>query len=249
MTPLQFLRHVLLTSSFIVSLAMTGCSTSDSSFGYSGSAKSLGHKPGPRGFRTVVLDAGHGGSDSGAVRNGIREKDVALDVVRRVEQKLGNAFRVKVVRNGDYFVDLDDRVNRASRSGDAVLVSVHFNSGPSSLSGVETYYWRVDSFGLASRLHRAVGSVTPRDNNRGLVRRRLRLTRNPTIPCVLIECGYLSNRSEAALIRQASYRDRLAYAIAYAISAQASEGDGNIGPLPPPRWDPPSRGTDARDQW
>ena len=249
MTPPRLLHHVLLSFGLAASLALTSCSSPGSSFGYTGSASALGHKPGPRGFRTVILDAGHGGSDSGAVKNGIREKDAALDVARRVEQKLGRSFRVKLIRNGDYFVDLDERVNRASRSGDAVLVSVHFNSGPSSLSGVETFYWRVDSYGLATRLHRAVGAITPRDNGRGLVRRRLRLTRNPTIPSVLIECGYLSNRSEASLIRQAGYRDRLASAIAYAIAAQSREGDGNIGPLPPPRWDPPSRGTDARDSW
>jgi N-acetylmuramoyl-L-alanine amidase len=207
----------------------------------------LGHKPGPRGFRTVILDAGHGGQDSGAVQNGLREKDLTLDIVQRVRQLLSNSFSMVLMRRGDEFIDLDERVVRASRYDDAVLVSVHFNSGPSHLAGIETFYWRVDSYGLATRMQRALSSVVPRQACRGLVRRRLRLTRNPTIPCVLVEGGYLSNGAEANLLRQAGYRDRLARAIAGALQAQAAQGDGNIGPLPPPRWDPPSRPTDARD--
>ena len=55
------------------------------------------------------------------------------------------------------------------------------------------------------------------EGNRGLVRRRLRLTRNPEIPCVLIECGYISNPSEARLIADAGYRQALAKSIAVAI--------------------------------
>jgi N-acetylmuramoyl-L-alanine amidase len=230
-------------------LLLASCSGPGVSGPTGGVAWQLGHKPGPRGFRTVVLDAGHGGSDSGAVKNGLTEKNVALDVVRRVQARLSGQFRVVLIRSGDEFVDLDQRVVDASRQRDAVLVSVHFNAGSSGLAGAETFYWRVDSYGLATRLQRAIASVTPRDNSRGMVRRRLRLTRNPTIPSVLVECGYLSNSSEAALIRQAGYRQRLADAIAYAITAQAREGDGNIGPLPPPLWDPPSKGSDVRDRW
>lgn len=209
----------------------------------------LGHRPGPKGFRTVILDAGHGGRDPGAVRNGIREKDVALDVARRLKDKLDAGFRVKMMRASDDFVDLDERVRRADRSRDAILVSIHFNSGSRRRAGAETFYWRVDSYGLARRIQQSLSAVTPYRNSSGLVRRRLRLTRNPTIPCVLVECGYLSNSREAALIKQSAYRDRLADAMANAIRAQAREGDGNIGSLPPPRWDPPSKATDARDRW
>ncbi len=208
----------------------------------------LGHRPGPKGFRTVILDAGHGGMDSGAVRNGIREKDVALDVVRRLKMKLDAGFRVKLIRDEDEFVHLDERVRRADRNRDAVLISIHFNSGTRRLAGPETFFWRVDSYGLARRIQQNLTAVTPWRNSRGLTRRRLRLTRNPTIPCVLVECGYLSNSREAALIRQAGYRDKLAEAVANAVRAQAREGDGVVT-LPPARWDPPSSASDARDRW
>jgi N-acetylmuramoyl-L-alanine amidase len=210
-------------------------------------AYQLGHKAGPRGFRTIILDAGHGGKDSGAAQYGMQEKQLALDVVRRVQGKLSGQFRVQLIRSGDQFIDLDQRVVMANRFPDAVLVSVHFNSGPSSLVGAETFYWRVDSYGLATKLQRELSRVTPADNSRGLVRRRLRLTRNPTLPCVLVECGYMSNPQEASLIKQSGYRDRLAEAIASALRDQASQGDGNIGPLPPPRSDPPSKASDPRD--
>jgi N-acetylmuramoyl-L-alanine amidase len=139
-------------------------------------------------------------------------------------------------------------VIRANRHGDAVLVSMHFNSGPSHVRGPETYYWRVDSHGLAVRLQRAMESASPAESaNRGLVRRRLRLTRNPEIPCVLIEGGYLSNAPESHLIADAGYRQKLARAIAGAIRTQAANGDAGTGPLPRPLYEPPSRPTDTRE--
>ena len=146
-----------------------------------------GHRPGPKGFKTVIIDAGHGGTDPGAIsrHTGQSEKDLTLDMARRLRAELGG-FRTILIRSDDTFVDLDERVRRANRHGDAILVSLHFNSGPSHVRGPETYYWRVDSHGLAVRLQRAMTSASPAENsNRGLVRRRLRLTRNPEIPCVL----------------------------------------------------------------
>lgn len=209
-----------------------------------------GHRPGPKGFRTVIIDAGHGGKDSGAVstHTGQREKDLTLDMAMRIREKLGSGFRTVLMREDDTFIDLDERVIRANRLGDAVLVSMHFNSGPSSIRGPETYYWRVDSHGLAVRCQQAMNSVSPAEvGNRGLVRRRLRLTRNPEIPCILLEGGYLSHPAESRLVADPSYRDRLASAIASAIRAQSANGDAGTGPLPRPLYEPPSRPTDAAE--
>lgn len=206
-----------------------------------------GHRPGPQGFRTVVIDAGHGGRDSGASSptTGDLEKNLALDVARRVQSEL-RGWNTVLLRRDDQFIDLDDRVVMANRYGDGVLVSIHFNHGPSRISGPETYYWRVDSHGLATRIQRNLTSVVPDESgNRGMVRRRLRLTRNPEIPCVLVECGYLSNPAEARRASSASYRQSLARAIADAIKAQSSSGDAGTGSLPPPINAPPSRPTDA----
>jgi len=207
-----------------------------------------GHRPGPKGFTTVILDAGHGGKDSGAVSRttGQKEKDLTLDMVRRIKGELGSSFKTVLMRNHDEFIDLDDRVARANRYNDAILVSVHFNSSASSIRGPETYYWRVDSHGLAVRCQQAMAQVSPAEqSNRGMVRRRLRLTRNPEIPCLLLECGYLSHPAEAQLAQSPAYRQKMAAAIASAIRTQAAVGDAGTGPLPAPLYAPPSRPTDA----
>ncbi len=207
----------------------------------------MGHRPGPQNFRTVVIDAGHGGKDSGAVSpiTRAKEKDLALDTAARLRDQLQGQFNVVMMRSGDSFVDLDDRVARASRYGDGILVSIHYNQGPASVAGPETYYWRVDSHGLGTRAQSALQAVSPSHNSRGLVRRRIRLTRNPEIPSILVECGYLSNPAEARRCVDPQYRQRLAEALAGAIRTQAAQGDAGTGLLPRPINSPLSRPTDA----
>ena len=213
----------------------------------SGGLDYWGNKPGPQGFRTVIIDAGHGGKDPGAVsrHTGQREKDANLDLAKRLRSELGGSFRSVMLRSDDRFVDLDDRVNFANRYPGAILVSLHFNSGSSSRRGPETYWWRVDSHGLAVRCQRAMKSVSPYSSNAGLSRRRLRLTRNPSIPCVLLEGGYMSHSAEARQIDSPAYRTKLARAIAGAIRDQAAKGDAGTGPRPRFIKAPPSRPTDA----
>ena len=225
---------------------LASCATPPTNVPSSSGRSVLGHRPGPKGFRTVIIDAGHGGDDSGARSwsTGDMEKTLALDVARRVQKELSGQFKTVMMRDSDTFIDLDERVARASKYGDAVLVSIHFNSGPSHLHGPETYYWRVDSYSLARRIQRKLQNLAGNEA-RGLVRRRLRLTRNPEIPCVLAECGYISNADEARFASDSGYRGRLAGAIAGAIREQAARGDEGMGALPPPINAPLSRPTDA----
>lgn len=231
-------------------VALLAILNSCSPVGGSGGAGGLdywGNKPGPQGFRTVIIDAGHGGKDSGAVSpfTGQKEKDANLDLANRLRSELSSSFRTVMMRSDDRFIDLDERVAFANRYPGAILVSLHFNAGASSRKGPETYWWRVDSHGLAVRCQRAMKSVAPASENAGLSRRRLRLTRNPSIPCVLLEGGYMSNVSEAQQINSASHRDRLAKAIGKAIRDQAAYGDAGTGPRPAFIKSPPSRPTDA----
>lgn len=206
-----------------------------------------GDRAGPKGFSTVIVDAGHGGHDSGARARGLVEKQLALDVAKRLRSELWPGFKVVLMRDSDYFVDLDERVARSHRYGDAILVSIHFNYGSRPRSGPETYYWRSDSYALAKRVQRNLSAMAPYERgNAGLVRRRLRLTRNPALPCILVECGYLTNANEARLVATSSYREKLAEAIARAIRDQARDGDSGMGPIPSPIYAPPSRAGDAR---
>lgn len=108
--------------------------------------------PAPRSFdptlfhldvKTIVLDAGHGGADPGAVAaDGLHEKDIALDVVERVAGRLrGSLFRVVTTRRGDETLSLRERALRARAAGGDVFVSIHLNSIPRpDQHGIETYY-------------------------------------------------------------------------------------------------------------
>jgi len=237
-------------SVFLASCAVQEGGGSGGPSGGSNGPSEYGHRAGPRGFRTVIVDAGHGGKDSGAVSatTGQKEKDLALDTARRIAANLRKDFRVIMMRDDDTFVDLDDRVTFANRYGSAILVSMHYNSGPSGIRGPETYYFRVDSHGLAVRCQQAMMKVSPQESgSRGMVRRRIRLTRNPQIPCLLLEGGYLSNPAEARQIADPRYREALADAIAGAIRTQAAVGDSGTGPLPAPINAPPSRPTDTKE--
>ncbi len=214
-----------------------------------GSRSEYGDRPGPKGFRTVVVDAGHGGHDSGARSHGHTEKEFALDIANKLRSELPLGYKTVMVRDGDNFVDLDDRVAFANRYPGAILISVHLNYAPSRVSGPEVYYWRSDSYSLAKRLQRNLSGAAPHERgNRGLVRRRLRLTRNPQIPSVLVECGYLTSSKEGPLLADPQYRSYLAKAMADAIKEQSRNGDAGMGPIPPPIIMPPSKASDPKDR-
>ncbi|HUP35460.1 MAG TPA: N-acetylmuramoyl-L-alanine amidase [Candidatus Limnocylindria bacterium] len=106
-------------------------------------------------LRLIVLDAGHGGHDLGAVGpNGVQEKDVVLDVTRRVAKKVEAGLGVKVVmsRDSDVFVPLRDRTNFANKQRADLFVSIHANAHPRSVSeGVETYFLSSEASDSAAR--------------------------------------------------------------------------------------------------
>jgi N-acetylmuramoyl-L-alanine amidase len=236
------MNHLAITATLTLALTLVACQSPSTA--KKGSV--YGDRPGPRGFTTVVIDAGHGGKDPGARARGLIEKNLALDLAQRVRAELSPRFKVIMVRSHDHFIDLDDRVRIANRYPNAILVSIHFNHGSRSRSGPETYYWRTDSYSLASRLQQQMSRVSSARSSAGLVRRRLRLTRNPIIPSVLIECGYLTSARDAAQFSSPAQRQLMAQAIAKAIRDQATHGDSGMGRLPPPIYAPPSRAGDAR---
>jgi len=106
-------------------------------------------------LRLIVLDAGHGGHDTGAIGpTGVQEKDVALDVTRRVARKVEAGLGVKVVlsRDSDVFVTLRDRTNFANKQRADLFVSIHANAHPRSVSeGVETYFLSSEASDNAAR--------------------------------------------------------------------------------------------------
>jgi N-acetylmuramoyl-L-alanine amidase len=160
----------------------------------------------------VVIDAGHGGFDRGGIPGQrVPEKDMALDVAIRLKLKLLAAgYKVIMTRDTDVFVPLPARVNIANSYRNAIFICVHFNSGNrAGANGIETYYYRSDSARLASNIHKNVIAGAPSEN-RGIRRRGYYVLRKTAIPGVLVECGFLTNPTEARLAQTMAYRDKLA---------------------------------------
>jgi N-acetylmuramoyl-L-alanine amidase len=170
-------------------------------------------------FKTVVVDAGHGGKDSGAYRRyGPPEKVVALDVAQRLNRKLRESqLKTVMTRDSDVFIELNDRVAIENAQKNAIFVSIHFNdSRRRGVRGFETYYHSGPSFDLANDIQQKLMTI-PNSKNGGVHTANYRVLRNATCPAVLVECGYLSNRSEGNQARDWEYRELLADRIAEAI--------------------------------
>jgi N-acetylmuramoyl-L-alanine amidase len=165
---------------------------------------------------TVVIDAGHGGYDRGGIPGQtVAEKEMTLDVAQRLKKVLAaSGYRVVMTRDGDVFVPLGTRVAIANSYSNAIFVSIHFNSAKrSGAGGIETYFYTRESLPLASAIHYFVAGGAP-SSNRNVRRRGYYVLRKTAVPAVLVECGFLTNPTEAAYAQTASYRQKLAEEIA-----------------------------------
>jgi N-acetylmuramoyl-L-alanine amidase len=173
-------------------------------------------------FTTVVVDAGHGGKDNGAYRRyGPPEKIATLDVARRLDRKLRESqLKTVMTRSSDVFIPLNDRVAIENAQKNAIFISIHFNdSRRRRVHGFETYYHSSNSSDLAYRIQSKLTTI-PHSANGGVHTANFRVLRLAYYPAVLVECGYLSNRSEGSNARDAEYRELLADKIAEAIVEQ-----------------------------
>ena len=145
----------------------------------------------------IVLDPGHGGTDCGATRNGIYEKNITLDIAKRVEKQLTKkGYEVFMTRNSDETVSLQDRVEISENLQPEIFVSIHVNSSNSTTpKGIETHYYKDNSLHLAKVIH---ASMLNHVNaaNRGLFKSKFYVINHTTAPAVLVEIGFLSNDSE-----------------------------------------------------
>lgn len=202
-----------------------------------------------RPLRTIVLDAGHGGNDSGTRNQSLQldEKVFTLDVAQRLNRLLGDGkWRVLLTRTDDRFISLADRAAFANAAQADLFVSIHFNAvaNNSAVRGTETYV-------LTSQHMRSTSSLKPtaddqiaqpgnkhdawsavlgyhmqremlarlQTEDRGYKRARFAVLRLVDCPAVLVEAGYLSNNDEAARIAEESYRSKIAEALYTAILA------------------------------
>jgi N-acetylmuramoyl-L-alanine amidase len=196
-------------------------------------------------IRTIVLDPGHGGADTGARGlSGHVEKEWTLDVARHVASHLGDAgVRVLLTRETDTTTPLEGRPAFCLAHGGDVFVSIHFNSGGPTANGIETYCltpagsastddanprhrtdtqtgnrWDERNVWLAHCVHAAAISATG-VADRGVRRARFEVLRDANCPAILIEGGFLTNQTEEQQVMSPEYRNHLAEAIAKGILA------------------------------
>ena len=171
----------------------------------------------PRGYYKVFIDAGHGGTDPGALGYGYRESDLNLQVAKKVESKLkSKGIDVKMSRNSDIFYSLSERAEMANDYGADAFVSIHQNSAEAkSANGIETYYNRnkEEDKPLSNDIQKQVISQTGA-NNRGVKNAEFTVLVKSEMISALVECGFITNESEVKKLSDSSYQDKLATGIA-----------------------------------
>ena len=163
----------------------------------------------------VVLDPGHGGTDYGAIREGINEKDITLDVSQRVASILkSKGYKVAMTRNEDVYVSLEDRVNFSEKENPEIFVSIHVNSAVATEPfGIETHYYHEYSKELSEVIQaHLMKEIESKD--RGIIKSKFYVINHTTVPAVLVEMGFLSNPDERAKIITDIRKQKTAKAIA-----------------------------------
>jgi N-acetylmuramoyl-L-alanine amidase len=190
-------------------------------------------------FDTVVLDPGHGGHDSGAYCTLGKESDFALNTANHLKKELQKrGYKVVMTRSSDRFITLGDRVKFANRYKNAIFVSMHYNSGQSRASGIETFALSPqgssstytgrrtsdtlnfqgndndsENIALSTAIH-ASAMNRLRTIDRGIKRARWTVLTGLKIPGVLFEGGFLSNPGESRKVATEPYRKTVARALA-----------------------------------
>ncbi|MEM7147561.1 MAG: N-acetylmuramoyl-L-alanine amidase [Verrucomicrobiota bacterium] len=176
-------------------------------------------RPNTTAFDVVVIDAGHGGHDSGAMAENSHEADFALDVARQLRNSLkeDKSLRVVTTRDRDLHLTLSRRLAIAAEYDRAVLVSIHFNASPNeNVSGSEIAYspdGHSDSGPLALAIGEALDDLSS-THFRGVRPERYTLLRDASQPAVIVDGGYLTNPGDLNNALKQSYRRELAEAIA-----------------------------------
>ena len=190
--------------------------------------------------RVVVLDPGHGGKDAGAIGSRkVYEKKVVLSIANRVKGHLeANKIAVRLTRTTDVFPSLQDRSDFAAKVGADLFISIHADgAGDPSAHGVETFIMTAtgcdssnfygqpgDKTAGKGNQYDAANAVlgfsiqsnlikTSKRSDRGLRRARFHVLKHAPCPAVLVECGFVTNPEEEALMIDANYRESVARGI------------------------------------
>lgn len=196
----------------------------------------------------VILDAGHGGDDDGAIVRGVKEKDLALIFTKKLRDRLARnpGLPVVLTRDSDRYVTLDERLIDSVDKNASIFVSLHLNQARGTKASGAIIYSYAPAKKTKARPKRRFPSVPPMPSpSRGQANDSARLARtfsralradgfkaeaakagfyvlkNPAAPSVLIELGFLNNPTEAAKLRNGAYQDRMVESLAKAIEEYA----------------------------
>jgi N-acetylmuramoyl-L-alanine amidase len=184
----------------------------------------------PSGNKVIIIDAGHGGRDPGAVgKTGAIEKDINLSIGKKLkgylEENGNTCIMIREVDEGLYAetdsnkknADLRNRKNMIKDNNADLLISIHLNSFPQSkYYGAQVFYHNGDekSKRLAKIAQEELVRVLDKNNKRDeKSNNSYYILKDNPVPSILIECGFLSNPEEEKLLQQDDYQNRIAWAI------------------------------------
>ncbi len=166
--------------------------------------------------KTIVIDAGHGGFDPGAIGiSGSYEKTLTLQTAQQLKRTLEqNGAQVIMTRSNDSYVSLSARTIISNASQADLFISVHYNSYPQSASatGISTYYYHSNAKSLASNIQSGMRRTTEL-RDRGIRHGDFHVLRNNNKPAVLLELGFLSNSKEEQTVSSANYQKKVSQGI------------------------------------
>ena len=185
----------------------------------------------------VVVDAGHGAPDGGAVGvSGTEEKDINLSIAKKLQEVLeGKGIKVVMTRETDDGIwdedaetirqkkvsDMNNRLQIIKDSGADLFLSIHMNSfTDSKANGLRIFYDKQHPEGeqLAEDIQRSIADVTGAETNAvKTADTRLFLMKNPVMMSILVECGFISNAEEEKKLQNDEYRAEIAWAIAESV--------------------------------
>ena len=194
----------------------------------------------------IVIDPGHGGKDNGAQGRIYSEKDLNLQIARRLKDVLrAKGYIAMLTRDKDFFIELEERSGKASAMKADLFISIHSNSagrGVSAINGIETYCLTPEGApstadAKAKNGNREKGNLNNKNNyllaydiqrnllrntganDRGVKHARFAVLKEAPCPAVLVETGFMSNLYEERNLGTGAYQDRLAFGIADGIIA------------------------------
>ena len=163
----------------------------------------------------IIIDPGHGGPDVGATRNNVFEKDLNLDVAKKVYTILTKAgYKVEMTRNNDVNPTLQERCDFSNQRKAVVFVSIHTNASvKEEPNGIETHFYHDKSIELSNTVHKHLISET-NAVDRGTIKSMFYVINHTNVPSILVEMGYISNSKERNALQTKERQDKTAKAIA-----------------------------------